>query len=90
MASPQFAIVDAISRSTAATQSTSSESPMGEQFDAIVTGASAKGTWVRIHTPAAEGKVVRGFEGLDVPTRRGFGVDRKPRSLRPASRSSPR
>ena len=42
------------------------ESRIGEAFDAIVTGASAKGTWVRIAHPAAEGKVVRGFEGLDV------------------------
>jgi len=42
------------------------ESRIGERFDAIVTGASAKGTWVRILQPAVEGKVVRGFEGLDV------------------------
>ena len=39
---------------------------IGEQFDAIVTGASEKGTWVRISKPTVEGKVVRGFEGLDV------------------------
>lgn len=39
---------------------------VGERFDAIVTGASPKGTWVRIARPAVEGKVVRGFEGLDV------------------------
>jgi exoribonuclease-2 len=44
-------------------------SRIGEEFDAIVTGASAKGTWVRITHPAAEGKVVRGFEGLDVGDR---------------------
>jgi VacB/RNase II family 3'-5' exoribonuclease len=44
-------------------------SRLGEVFDAIVTGASEKGTWVRIVTPAAEGKVVRGFEGLDVGDR---------------------
>jgi exoribonuclease-2 len=41
-------------------------SRIGERFDAIVTGASPKGTWVRIFRPAAEGRVVRGFEGLDV------------------------
>ncbi len=46
------------------------ESRIGERFDAIVTGASpAKGTWVRITRPAAEGKVVKGFGGLDVGDR---------------------
>src|SRR3989442_1524681 len=44
-------------------------SRIGERFDAIVTGASAKGTWVRILQPAVEGKVVSGFEGLDVGDR---------------------
>ena len=42
------------------------ESHVGERFDAIVTGASAKGTWVRIDHPAAEGRVVKGFKGFDV------------------------
>ncbi len=41
-------------------------SRIGERFDGIVTGSSKKGTWVRIAHPAVEGKVVRGFEGLDV------------------------
>ncbi|MEO8307349.1 MAG: RNB domain-containing ribonuclease [Pseudomonadota bacterium] len=41
-------------------------SHIGERFDAIVTGASDKGTWVRISRPTAEGRVVKGFEGLDV------------------------
>jgi VacB/RNase II family 3'-5' exoribonuclease len=41
----------------------------GQSFDAIVTGASSKGTWVRIDSPTAEGRVVRGFEGLDVGQR---------------------
>jgi VacB/RNase II family 3'-5' exoribonuclease len=45
------------------------QSRIGESFDAIVTGASAKGTWVRIVRPAAEGKVVRGYQGLDVGDR---------------------
>jgi exoribonuclease-2 len=39
---------------------------VGQRFDAIVTGASSKGTWVRIVEPVAEGRVIRGFEGLDV------------------------
>ena len=34
-----------------------------------MTGASDKGTWVRITHPAAEGRIVRGFEGLDVGDR---------------------
>jgi VacB/RNase II family 3'-5' exoribonuclease len=42
------------------------QSHIGQQFDAIVTGASAKGTWARIAQPLAEGRVIKGFEGLDV------------------------
>jgi VacB/RNase II family 3'-5' exoribonuclease len=42
------------------------ESRIGEQFDAIVTGASAKGTWVRLLHPPIEGKLVSGFEDMDV------------------------
>ena len=42
------------------------ESRIGEQFDAIVTGASDKGTWVRILRPPIEGKLVSGSEGADV------------------------
>ncbi|MHB8072001.1 MAG: RNB domain-containing ribonuclease [Candidatus Cryosericum sp.] len=42
------------------------QSRIGEQFDAIVTGASPKGTWVRLFTVPVEGRVVQGFEGLDV------------------------
>ncbi len=44
-------------------------SRVGERFDGLVTGASDKGTWVRILHPAVEGKVVRGFHGLDVGDR---------------------
>ena len=36
---------------------------------ALVTGASAKGTWVRIFQPPVEGKLERGFQGLDVGDR---------------------
>ena len=39
---------------------------VGEFFDALVTGTAAKGTFVRINSPLLEGRVVRGFEGLDV------------------------
>ncbi len=45
------------------------ESRIGEQFDSIVTGASEKGTWVRLLTIPVEGKLVDGFEGLDVGER---------------------
>jgi len=44
-------------------------SRVGERFDGLVTGASPKGTWVRILHPATEGRVVRGFQGLDVGDR---------------------
>jgi VacB/RNase II family 3'-5' exoribonuclease len=39
---------------------------VGESFDAIVTGVSPKGTFVRIVTPPVEGRVMRGEQGLDV------------------------
>jgi exoribonuclease II len=39
---------------------------IGQQFDAMVTGASDKGTWVRISDPIAEGKVVKGADGMKV------------------------
>jgi exoribonuclease-2 len=42
---------------------------IGQEFDAIVTGAAQDGTWVRIREPAAEGRVVTGFQGLDVGDR---------------------
>ncbi len=42
------------------------EHRIGEQFDAIVTGAAKKGTWARLLIIPVEGRVVRGFEGLDV------------------------
>jgi len=45
------------------------ESKIGEQFDAIVTGASEKGTWARLLTIPVDGRVVRGFEGVDVGDR---------------------
>ncbi len=42
---------------------------IGEQFSGIVTGASQKGTWVRVFHPPFEGKVMKGEEGLDVGDR---------------------
>ncbi len=39
---------------------------IGEYFDAIVTGASVKGTWVRLIKPAVEGYLAQGAKGLDV------------------------
>lgn len=39
---------------------------IGETFDAIVTGASPKGTYVRLISPPVEGRVMRGERGLDV------------------------
>ena len=44
-------------------------SRIGQTFDGIVTGAAPKGTWIRISAPTAEGRVVKGFEGLDVGDR---------------------
>jgi exoribonuclease-2 len=41
----------------------------GEVFDAMVTGASSKGTWARVFRPPVEGRVVRGEERLDVGDR---------------------
>jgi VacB/RNase II family 3'-5' exoribonuclease len=39
---------------------------IGETFDALVTGASEKGTWVRLLKPPVEGKLMTGHEGVDV------------------------
>jgi exoribonuclease-2 len=45
------------------------ESRIGERFDAIVSGASPKGTWVRLLHPPVEGRMERGASGLDVGDR---------------------
>jgi VacB/RNase II family 3'-5' exoribonuclease len=42
---------------------------IGETFDAIVTGASEKGTWVRTCRHPVEGRLTRGHEDLDVGDR---------------------
>ena len=44
-------------------------SHVGDTFDAIVTGASPKGTYVRLLTPPVEGRVMAGEQGLDVGDR---------------------
>ena len=41
-------------------------SRIGDRFDAVVTGASPKGTYVRIGAPPIEGRLMRGEQGLDV------------------------
>jgi VacB/RNase II family 3'-5' exoribonuclease len=45
------------------------QSRIGETFDAIVTGASPKGTWVRLFRPPVEGKLIAGTEGMAVGLR---------------------
>jgi len=42
---------------------------IGDTYDAIVTGRSASGTYVRLLHPPAEGRVVRGEKGMDVGDR---------------------
>ena len=42
------------------------QSKIGQRFEAIVTGAAEKGTWVRVFSPPVEGKLVQGAQGLDV------------------------
>jgi exoribonuclease-2 len=42
------------------------ESRIGEEFDAIISGASPKGTWIRLFSPHVEGKLVKGFKGFKV------------------------
>jgi exoribonuclease R len=42
---------------------------IGDDFDAIVTGVNKDGTYVRLLSPPAEGRVMRGYEGMDVGER---------------------
>jgi len=45
------------------------EGRLGQRFDALVTGAAAKGTWVRVLQPPAEGRLVIGEGAVDVGDR---------------------
>jgi exoribonuclease-2 len=42
---------------------------VGETFDGVVTGVKEKGTFARLLRPPADGRVVRGWRGLDVGDR---------------------
>ncbi len=42
---------------------------IGERFDALVTGATSRGTWVRVLNPPVEGMLVQGAQGADVGDR---------------------
>jgi VacB/RNase II family 3'-5' exoribonuclease len=44
-------------------------SRIGERFDGLITGAADKGTWVRLLAIPVEGKLVEGFQGVDVGQR---------------------
>lgn len=45
------------------------ESRIGETFDAIITGAASKGTWVRLLHLPVEGRLEGNFEGEDIGLR---------------------
>jgi exoribonuclease-2 len=45
------------------------ESRIGEQFSAIVTGASDSGVFARLYHPPVEGKLLSGMAGLQVGDR---------------------
>jgi exoribonuclease-2 len=39
---------------------------IGMRFHGVVTGASEKGTYVRVFDPPVEGRIIKGDKGLDV------------------------
>ena len=45
------------------------ENRIGEEFNAVVTGASEKGTWIRLFKVPVEGKLVQNYAGVDVGDR---------------------
>lgn len=59
--------VERIVRKAAAASLLSSR--IGADFDAIVTGVNREGTYVRLISPPAEGRVIRGQDGMDVGER---------------------
>jgi VacB/RNase II family 3'-5' exoribonuclease len=59
--------VERIVRKSAAAELLSDR--IGRVFDAIVTGVNKEGTYVRLLSPPAEGRVVRGQQGMDVGER---------------------
>lgn len=42
---------------------------IGERYDALVTGVTSRGTWVRVLHPPVEGMLVQGARGVDVGDR---------------------
>ncbi len=59
--------VERVTRKSAAAQLLAHR--IGSVFQAIVTGVKKEGTYVRLLSPPAEGRVVRGEEGMDVGER---------------------
>ena len=59
--------VERLMRKVAAAQLV--ERSVGQIFGAIVTGASPKGTYVRLLSPPVEGKVLRNYRGMEVGDR---------------------
>ena len=45
------------------------ENRIGEKFNAMITGAATKGTWVRLLTFPIEGKLISGRDHFDVGDR---------------------
>jgi VacB/RNase II family 3'-5' exoribonuclease len=44
-------------------------SKIGQSFEGLCTGAADKGTWIRLFNPPVEGRLVEGFQGVDVGQR---------------------
>jgi len=41
-------------------------SKINQEFEALVTGSAPKGTWVRVLSPPVDGKLIQGFQHLDI------------------------